>query len=192
MLVTISACEIYADDNSARRYVFSQSDPLISKYFLLSQRPVQKELNLTEIQIKSLESAMQGATTSIVAIAELRRSQKLLLEAAKSDTERSIIRKESNEKARLLIHENWEKILQNTLSQSQMEILGELLLQMKGPHAILEDSNLVSKLELSSFQVNQLQQISDGYDQFLQIGAWKVLRMFHLKKRLIINEGCRA
>jgi hypothetical protein len=90
IIIIAQACCLFADDNSARRYASLQTDPVICKYFLLSTKQVQEALDLTQPQIKSLESAMLSSPTSIVAIAELRRSKKQLLEAAHSDEEPAV------------------------------------------------------------------------------------------------------
>jgi hypothetical protein len=163
------ACAIYADDNSARRYASLQADPVICKYFLLSTKSVQEKLSISLLQIKSLESAMLASPTSIVAVVELRRSQKQLLEATQSDEERLKIRQAGNEKAHLLIRQNWVTVLQSTLSPIQGRGLDQLLLQMKGPHAILENTNLIQQLNLTTEQISQLNKISDSYSQILSL-----------------------
>ncbi|MGA3285471.1 MAG: hypothetical protein ABSD57_13570 [Verrucomicrobiota bacterium] len=168
-IIIAQACCLLADDNSARRYASLSTDPVTCKYFLLSTKQVQAALDLTQPQIKSLESAMLSSPTSIVAIAELRRSQKQLLETAHSDEERANIRRAGNEKAHLLIHQNWEAVLQSTLSSNQTKRLDQLLLQMKGPHAILEDTNVIQQLTLTKEQTNQLNQISGSYNQLLSL-----------------------
>lgn len=169
MLFSVQAIQLVADDGSARRYISMQSEPVICKYFLLSGKVVQERLNLTELQIESLECAMTASPTSIVAIAELRQSQRRLMDAAQSDEERLKIRRAGNEKALLIIHENWETVLQHTLSHNQDELLDGLFLQMEGPHIILENSNLVASLGLSTLQVKNMDKISHEYKQFLSL-----------------------
>ena len=179
LLVAIVAqtWHLFADDNSARRYASLQTNSVICKYFLLSTKPVQERLNLTQLQIKSLESAMLASPTSITAVVELRRSQKQLLETAHSDEERSKIRQAGNEKAHLLIHQNWATILQKTLPSTQERSLDQLLLQMKGPHALLEDTNAIQELNLSKEQISQLNDVSNSYGQFLSLLRQRFLRL---------------
>jgi hypothetical protein len=167
--LVVQASTVFASHNSARRYASLQADPVICKYFLLSTKPVQECLNLTQLQIKSLESAMQASPTSIAGIVEFRRSQEQVLEEAHSDEERSKLRQNGNERAHLLIHSNWEAILHNALSPAQEARLGQLLLQMKGPHAIVEDTNLTQQLHLTAGQIGTLRQIADTYSQLLSL-----------------------
>lgn len=128
----IQVFSVLADDNSARRYAALERDAAICKYFLLSTKPAQDRLKLTQQQIKSLEAAIWSPTTNIPAFAELRRSQKQLLDVAHSDEERAKIRRAGKEKAHLIIQQNWLTVLQNTLLPPQTKRLNEMFLQMKG------------------------------------------------------------
>jgi hypothetical protein len=166
----LQVCSIFADDGSARRYAALDRDAVTCKYFLLSTKEVQGNLKLTQHQIKSLEST--GASswlTNDPAIAEYRRSHKQLLAAAHSDEERAKIRREGNEKYSLLVKQSLETTVQSTLSSAQTKRLDELFLQMKGPHAILEDTNLVLELKLSKDQINRLSDASNSDGQFLSL-----------------------
>jgi len=174
----IHTCSVFADDNSARRYAALDRDAVTCKYFLLSTKEVQGNLKLTQQQIKSLESA--GASSSLTndpAIAEYRRLHKQLLEAAHSDEERAKIRREGNEKYSLLVNQYNEKILQSTLSPAQTNRLNELFLQMKGPHAILEDTNVIQELNLSKEQISQMNDDFNSDGQFLSLLRQRFLRL---------------
>jgi len=169
LVIVAQAWGLRADDNSARRYVCTQTDPILCKYFLLSTKQVQAHLKLTEVQIKSLESKMLGSTDSIPGIMELRRSREQKLKAALSDEERLQIRRAGNEKATSLIYEDWVAGLQSTLTPTQAISLNALLLQMKGPLVILEDTNLFQRLGLSKDQIGGLKDISEQYAQLLSL-----------------------
>ena len=82
----ILTCNVFADDNSARRYAALDHYATTCKYFLLSTKEVQGNLKLTQQQIKSLESVwLSSSLTNDPVIAEYRRSHKQLLAAAHSD-----------------------------------------------------------------------------------------------------------
>jgi len=130
------------DDGSARRYAIIETNEVVCKYFLLSMKEVQTRLNLTQAQIKSLESAMLAPPASNPGIAEVRRSQAQLLAAAATDEERSRIRRAGHEKASEITHLGWATTLQDTLSTTQRLALSELILQMTGPHAIVGNTEL--------------------------------------------------
>ena len=160
---------IFADDQSARCYAALDYDIVTCKYFLLATREVQNDLGLTRQQIKSLKLVWLSPITNIPAFVEFRHSHKELLASAHSDEERAKIRKSENEKFELLLKQYEKTTLQNTLSPIQTNRLNELFLQMKGPHAILEDSNLVQKLNLKENQVTELNDRANTYTQFLSL-----------------------
>lgn len=166
---SVQVFSVLADDSSARRYASLQADPVNCKYFLLSEKTVQENLSLTQSQKTSLQSALLSSPTNIPAIVELRHAQQQLLKAAYSDEERAGIRRSGNEKASFLIHENWGATLRSTLSSAQTKRLDELFLQMKGPHSILEDTNIVLKLNLTKDQISQLNDVSNSDQQFLSL-----------------------
>ena len=167
--IIVQTCSMLADDNSARRFASLETDPVICKYFLLSTKQIQESLKLTQQQIGSLEFAMLGSTTSNPANLELRNSQKQLLAVAHSDEERSKIRRAGNEKWHVLINQEWEVTLQRTLTPTQTENLEQFLLQMKGPHSILEDTNLFRRLNLAKEQIDQLNQTADSHNLLLNL-----------------------
>jgi Spy/CpxP family protein refolding chaperone len=177
IIIIAQTCCLFADDNSARRYAALDHDMVTCKCFLLSTKQVQDSLKLTQQQIKSLESAWWSSPTNIPAVAELRRSQKQLLEAAHSDEERTKIHRAGNKKTSFLIQQNLETTLQSALSSLQTKGLDELFLQMKGPHAILEDTNVIQELNLSREQTNQMSDVSNSYGQFLSLLRQRFLRL---------------
>lgn len=174
----IQTCSLFADDNSARRYAALDRDAVTCKYFLLSTKEVQGNLKLTQQQIKSLESVwLSSSLTNDPAIAEYRRSHKQLLAAAHSDEERAKIRQEGNEKYLLMLNRYNEKVLQSTLSSPQTKRLNELFLQMKGPHAILEDTNVIQELNLSKEQISQMNDDFNSDDKLLSLLHQRFLRL---------------
>jgi hypothetical protein len=169
IICVVQTCSVFADDNSARRYAALDRDAVTCKYFLLSKKQAQDSLKLTQQQIKLLESAMMSSPTNIATIVEFRRAQKQLLESAHSDEERTKIRRAGNEKAHLLIRQNWVEVLQSTLSSDQTRRLDELFLQMKGPHAILEDTNIIQELNLSKEQISRMDYDPNSDGQLLSL-----------------------
>jgi hypothetical protein len=147
--------DAFADDGTARRYAALDRDAMTCKYFLLSTKEVQGELKLTADKVKSLESVwLSSSLTNDPAIAEYRRSHKQLLEAAHTDEERAKIREDGNKQYSLLVSRYEAKVLQSILSSAELKRLNELFLQMKGPQAILEDTNTIQLLNLSKDQIN--------------------------------------
>lgn len=174
----ILTCNVFADDNSARRYAALDHDATTCKYFLLSTKEVQGNLKLTQQQIKSLESVwLSSSLTNDPVIAEYRRSHKQLLAAAHSAEERAKIRREGNEKYSLLLEQYSETTLQSTLSSPQTKRLDELFLQMKGPHAILENTNVARELNLSKEQISQMNDDFNSDGQLLSLLRQRFLRL---------------
>ena len=162
-------CLLMADDNSARRYASLDRDSATCKYFLLSEPTVKKDLGLTQPQINSLESAWSSSPTNLPAFVEFHHLNKQLLEAAHTDEERRKIRKDGNEKMQGFFNQLLVNGLEKNLSTNQIKRLGELLLQMKGPYVLLENTKLGQQLNLTPEQTNQLIQASDSYNQFLSL-----------------------
>lgn len=168
--ISLHGFKVFADDNSARRYAALDYDTTTCKYFLLSAKEVQSNLKLTQQQIKSLESVwLSSALTNDPAIAKYRRSHKQLLAAAHSDEDRAKIRREENEKYSLLVTRYNEKVLQSALSSDQTKRLNELFFQMKGPRAILEDTNVIQELKLSKEQIIQMNYDPNSNGQLLSL-----------------------
>jgi Spy/CpxP family protein refolding chaperone len=178
IICVIQTCSVFADDNSARRYAALDRDAVTCKYFLLSKKQAQDSLKLTQQQIKSLESEWRSSSlTNDPAIAEYRRSHKQLLAAAQSDEERAKIRREGNEKYSLLVKQYEETTLQSILSSAQTKRLNELFLQMKGPHAILEDTNVARELNLSKEQISRMNDDFNSDGQTLSLLRQRFLRL---------------
>jgi hypothetical protein len=152
----------FADDNSARRYASLETNPNICKYTLLSTKQVQTHLKLTKAQLESLMQDQQ-----VPGLAEFRRLQAQKLKAATSDEERSQIRRAGHEQAAALLGQSLMAGLRSNLTPTQSRSLNSLRLQMKGPHAILEDTNLFQQLNLSKEQISGLKETSEAYDQLL-------------------------
>jgi Spy/CpxP family protein refolding chaperone len=170
VIIFLRGYSVFADDNSARRYAALDHDATTSKYFLLSTKEVQGDLKLTQQQIKSLESVwLSSSLTNDPAILEYRRAHKQLLEAAPSDEERAKIRREGNAQYSILVTQYSAKILQSTLSPAQIKRLDELFFQMKGPHAILEDTNIIQELNLSKEQRSQMNYDPNSDGQLLSL-----------------------
>jgi hypothetical protein len=169
VILVFQVPRLFADDNCARRYAALERNPITCKYFLLSQKAVQNSLKLTPFQLASLESAMSASPTSNPAIMELHKSEKQAMEAAKTDEERVEIRRSGNEKAHQLIYQNLDVRLRTVLVPSQSTNLDGLYFQMKGPCAILEDTNVVKRLGLQSAQINQFNDVLDSQKVLLSL-----------------------
>jgi hypothetical protein len=158
---------VWADDTSARRYAALTEPSIVDKYFLLSQKAVQENLGLSPSQITALKSAMLSPSTNQPAIAEFRRVHKQLLAAAHSREERAEIQREGNKQFSLLINQYLESSLQTALAPAQTNRLNELFFQMKGPHALLDNTNIAVKLNLTKAQMDELNFVTNSNGQFL-------------------------
>ena len=155
IITFVQACNLFADDNSARRYAALDRNAVTDKLFLLSIKEVQDNLKLTQQQIQLLQTSSSSLTND-PAIQEWRRSHKQLLATAHSNEERTKIRQAENEKYSLLIEQYEETMIQKNLLPMQTRRLQELFLQMKGPHVILEDTNISQELKLTQEQINRM------------------------------------
>lgn len=158
---------LLADDGSARRYMCLPASTVTCKYYLLAASEVQNHLGLTEDQIKSFKSVMLGDFESLPGYSEFRRLRTEKLETASSDEERSDIRTNEGERLNALFESACLSVIQTNLSPNQAARLEALLIQMRGPSAILEDRNLSRRLDLSEAQVKRLSDIKDEYSRTL-------------------------
>jgi hypothetical protein len=162
----------FADDGSARRYVSLETNANLCKYALLSTKQVERHLKLTKAQLGVLRHDEQ-----IPGFADLHASQAQKLEGAKSDEERSQIRRSGHEQAMALLEESLAAGLESTLTPTQLTQLNALFLQMKGPLVILEDTNLVQRLNLADEQISGLRKTAKGYKDLLSQLYHRYLRL---------------
>ena len=169
VLIALAAqsLHLFAEDGSARCYASLETNPVVCKYFLLSTKHVQQRLKLTRPQLQALEAATLSPPASIPSIILLRRSQSELLREAVTDEERLKIRSAGNEKASMLIGQHWAAKLRDILSSVQIGNLDGILLQMRGPCMILEDTNISGRLDLSEEQTKELSKAASRYWELL-------------------------
>jgi hypothetical protein len=101
---------------------------------------------------------------SIPGYPEFRREREERLKAVSSEEERSRIRRDEGEKLRSLFETACTAVLQTNLSFSQFASLNELVMQMRGPHAILEDTSVYQQFDLSEKQIKAMTDITNQYE----------------------------
>ena len=154
------------DDNSARRYAeFKWHDDLFLESCLLEREDVQRELKMTAEQVAIVKHAWCATTREIPGLMELlanyrKRQSNPTLSA--SDKEKLGKAASSDMKSRTEAYQRKE--LSATLSANQRQRLAELVIQMRGPIAIVDDTAVASKLRLSDKQIAEMRETAKDYE----------------------------
>jgi len=154
-----AGCESPPHSQSARRYVeFPACDLTTSKYYLLDRSEVQRELGLTKSQIAALAKAFNSPFTDIPGLGEMIKQYKAL-----SDVEKRQQKSEYLEKRQAGDLQWLESRLGEILNGQQQDQLDALLLQMKGPKAVVLIPGLNGKLGLTPDQTVEIKNIISQY-----------------------------
>jgi len=150
-----AGCEGLLHSQSARHYVeFPESDLTTSKYLLLDRTEAQRELGLTKSQVFALSEAFNTSFTEMPGLDEITARYKALPDAEKRQTRDQFLEK------RHIISSQWlESRLVNILNDQQRNRLDSLLLQMKGPRAVVLIPSVNGKLGLTPDQTGCIQKI---------------------------------
>ena len=162
----LNGCATVPQPQSARRYIDVNEWPDVpckddlteSKYYLLDRREVQRELDLKALQTIALAKAFNTPYKNMPGYTELRMQDQALSEEEKLQ-QRS--RREAELKA---ITTKWlESQLAAILNSRQKTRLEGLVLQMKGPRAILVVPGVAESLNLTQDQRTNIQGVVDEY-----------------------------
>ena len=171
LVVTLTAailngCVTVPRSQSARSYIEvnewpnarHKDDLTESKYDLLDRREVERELDLKGGQTIALAKAFHTPFTNMPGYAEWRMQDQALSKEEK-------LQKQSQREAELnAISTKWlESRLAEILTSRQKARLDGLLLQMKGPRAILVVPGLAESLNLTQDQKTNIQRTVDEY-----------------------------
>ncbi len=166
----LGCCLCFGDDGSARRYVeLLWHDDLFLDLFLesclLERKDVQRELKMTAEQTAKVKHIFNAKGQEIPGYTDLVASYR------KRQSDRTLSASDTKKLAKAMISAvtrctdaYQRKELAATLSVSQRHRLGELLIQMRGPIAIVDDSPLSSKLQLNEKQRLDMKETVKDYE----------------------------
>lgn len=159
LVLAVGCAVAYGDDGSARRYCDPCTDDTSRMFFLLGRREVQKDLALTTDQVGRLQRTAQKAPKDIPSFREFAASvKKLMADPMLSAPDRHKLVELYVTASASLISTYQRKELSQTLSAKQMQRLRELLIQMRGPMILIEDSALVRAVHLSDEQLAEMKE----------------------------------
>jgi hypothetical protein len=167
----VACCLCCGDDGSARRYVnFMGNDELFLTFCLLERGDVQHELKMTVEQIAIVEHLASATTREIPGLMDLlAKNQKRQSDPTLSASDKEKLGKAATSDAKSWIEAYQRKELSATLSASQGQRLGELLIQMRGPIATIDDAAVRAKLQFSNEQLAALRQTGKDYDADIRL-----------------------
>jgi hypothetical protein len=160
----VASCPCLGDDGSARRYAeLLGNDELFLTFSLLERGDVQHELKMTAKQVAIVKQAYTAreipGMTEFLANSRKRQSDPTL-----SAVDRVKMGKAVHAEFRSRIEAFQRKELSAALSAIQRQRLDELLTQMRGPIAILDNPAISSKLRLSERQRAEMQDTVKHYE----------------------------
>jgi hypothetical protein len=166
LVQVVASCPCLGDDGSARRYAeLLGNDELFLTFSLLERGDVQHELKMTAKQVATVKQAYNATAREIPGMTELlANSRKRQSDPTLSAADRVKLGKAVNAEFRSHIEAFQRKELSVALSTIQRQRLDELLTQMRGPIAILENPAISSKLQLSERQRAEMQDTVKHYE----------------------------
>ena len=174
----VAPCSCLGDDGSARRYAELMRDDEPSLMFCLLGRPdVQRELKLTAKQITTIKHVCCPEWREVPALMELMaKSRRLESDQTLSAPDRQKLAKAVKAEFKSRIEAYQRQELAATLSANQRQRLDELLTQMVGPMAILENPAISAKLRLSEKQRAAMADTVKYYEAGLGWLRWRYRR----------------
>jgi hypothetical protein len=174
----IASCPCVGDDGSARRYAELMRDDEPSLMFCLLGRPdVQGELKLTAKQITTIKHACGAKAQDIPGLMQLLADlKKRRSDPSLSASDKEKVGKAASAHMKSLCEEYQRRELSATLSANQRQRLDELLTQMVGPMAILENPAISAKLRLSEKQRAAMADTVKYYEAGLGWLRWRYRR----------------
>lgn len=151
-----AGCTPLLHGQSARRYVVTPFEDLtrISKFYLLDRHEVQRDLNLTTNQVAALAEAFNTPYAKIPGLGEWQARYQDLSQEEKHR------QKSQYMKDRETISSKWfESQIVGILNKQQRDRLDALLLQMKGPRAIMIIPGMMETLGVTPEQAAKIQRI---------------------------------
>jgi hypothetical protein len=156
-----------ADDGSARRYAeFAETNNLSRMFALLERKDVQDELKITPEQAAKVAHICRAPEREIPGLRDLVvKHERRQAEPGASSADREKEIASFNLELGKRIAEYQRKQLSATLSSNQMQRLGELVLQMRGPIALMDDPAILAKLRISEKQKLEMADTIKHYEE---------------------------
>ena len=170
LLAQLSASSTcFGDDGSARRYAeFEWNDELSLTFCLLARDDVQHELKMAAKQVVRVKHAECAGSAEIPGLMDLlQNGVKKQSDPTLSASEKHKLTKTAISEVKTRTESYQRKELSATLSVDQRQRLDELLLQMRGPTAILDNRAIWSKLQLSEKQKAEMIDTVKNYEKVL-------------------------
>jgi hypothetical protein len=144
----VASCPCLGDDGSARRYAeFMGNDELFLTFCLLERGDVQHELKMTAKQVAIVKHVPCATAREIPGLTELlTKNRKRQSDPTLSASDKEKLAKAVHSDMKSHIEAYQHKELSCTLSANQRQRLDELLMQMRGPIAVLDNPAISSKL----------------------------------------------
>jgi hypothetical protein len=159
LILLVARSEGMPQSHSARRHVeIPEHDLTTSKVYLLDRSEVQKELSLTASQVRATAEAWNAPFESIPGFSEWQTRYKKLSEAEKRQQKSQYMKERDS-----LISKWLESRLADILNDKQKDRLDALVLQMRGPKAILTVDGVARKLRVASEQTAKIQDLVNQY-----------------------------
>ncbi len=167
---SVACCLCLGDDGSARRYAnFIGNDELFLTFCLLERSDVQRELKMTAEQIAKMKHASLATSREIPGLTDLfAKSRERQAEPTLSASAKKELGKAASSEMIKLTEAYQREELSATLSASQRQRLGELLIQMQGPVVIVDDAAVRAKLQLGDEDLAPLREAVKDYDADLR------------------------
>ncbi len=161
------------DDGSARRYAeFTGGDGLVRAFCLLEREDVQHELKMTAEQVAKVKHAVNATAHEIPGLLELGASyKKRQADVSLSESDRKKLKDSFSADLRNCLEQFQKRELSSALSAVQRKRLAELVIQMRGPVAIVEDPAISGKLQLGDEQLTAMRQVVKSYAELKWLQA---------------------
>jgi hypothetical protein len=157
----------WADHGSARHYAEDSScDDVFRIFSLLERSEVQKDLRLSQEQIRTIKHIWHAQAKDIPGLPEARaRHRKAMADSKLSEFDKNKERQASNAEVGRLIEAYQRKELLATLSTAQRKRLSELLIQMRGPIVLMDDAEIKARFRFREKQLIEMQKTVKYFEQ---------------------------
>ena len=170
LVLSLGCCLCVGDDGSARRYAqFTDFGDWCPAFYLLERKDLQEELEMTPEQLAKVEQIRRAPTPDTPHVPELIANyKKRQSDPAFSASEHQEMKESFESVLGICFVAYQRKALSVTLSTNQRQRLGELVIQMRGPIALVNDAALSSQLGLSDKQTTEMKGTVKYYEADLK------------------------
>lgn len=159
----------WADDGSAQRYAeFPSWDDVFRTFSLLNRSEVQKDLRLSQEQIRRIKQIWQAPAKDTAGLPEaVARHRKVTVDSKVPESDKNKEKQAFGAEVTRLIEAYQRKELSATLSAAQRKRLSELLIQMRGPIVFLDDAEIKARFRFSEKQIIEMQTKANYFERDL-------------------------